>query len=403
MKRLVAAAWLACAVPAGVFAQSPTGSASAVVDRLPNRDATELRLRLFAQEKADAGPHVRITASGFVEGLVADRGGKVTDAVAEPQDVNVEYRARYISLTAGLVRVVWGRLDELQPTDVINPIDVSRFFFDGRNEARIAVPLLRAVLYANDKASLEGVYVPWFRRGRFDRLAETSSPFNIAPQIPFIDRKPSRTAGNAQGGARLNLTTGRVDWSMSAYRGFRPFGLYSAAGALELFRVYPRFTMVGGDVETVSGAWAVRGEAAAFVRDAFQAVDRAIVRNGRSFDVGGGVDRKAGVYRVSGQLLVHRESYDVPPALAALPRGRTDVSLIASADRSFARQRYESRLFGVYNPKSKVGFIRGIVSATLRDNVAVEASAGWFHGRGADTIGRFADSDFAYVRVKHFF
>ena len=45
-------------------------------------------------------------------------------------------------------------------------------------------------------------------------------------------------------------------------------------------RVYPRFTMVGGDFETVAGPWVVRGEVAVFPRDAFQAPDRAVVLDG---------------------------------------------------------------------------------------------------------------------------
>jgi hypothetical protein len=394
---------LAVLWPAATSAQVPTGSVSVLLDHLPNRDATETRLRAVVEEKADVGARWRITASGFVEGLIANRSGTVTDAVAEPRDLFVEYRAQHFSLTTGTGRVVWGRLDELQPTDVVNPLDVSRFFFEGRSEARLAIPLVRATIYASDKASVEGIYVPWFRRGRFDQLDEPTSPFNLAPLLPFVDEKPARTAGNGQGGARASLTTGRVDWSVSAYRGFRTFGLYSAAGPAELARVYPRFTMIGGDFETVTGAWVVRGEVAAFVRDAFQAENAAIVREGQSFDAGGGVDRKAGEYRVSAQVLLHHESYDEAPVPLALPSSRTDVSLIGSADRTFARQRYSARLFGVYNPNSAAGFVRGIMTATLKDNLALEGSIGWFAGSGTDTIGRFSESDFGYVRLKYFF
>jgi hypothetical protein len=239
--------------------------------------------------------------------------------------------------------------------------------------------------------------VPFFRRGRFDRLAEPSSPFTLAPAAPFVDRSPARTAGHAQGGARASFTTGRVDWSVSAYRGFRPFGIYAAASPLSVVRVYPRFTMVGADVESVAGPWVMRGELAAFTRDAFQPPAPGAALTGRSFDAGGGVDRKAGAYRVSGQVLVHREEYD------DARRPRTDVSLIVSADRSFSRQKYEGRLFGVYNPASGAAFVRGVARASLRDNLAFEASLGAFGGDGLDTIGRFSDSDFAYVRLKYSF
>ena len=376
---------------------APTGYLSVFVDHLPNREATELRARGFVEEKADLGSHVRVAASGFVEALLADRRGRVTDAIAEPQELNVTFRAGRLDVTTGLGRVVWGRLDELQPTDVVNPLDLSRFFFEGRSEARLSVPLVRATLYGGDRASVEGVYVPFFRRGRFDRLDEPTSPFNIAPAGPYTDRTPPRTGANAQGGARLNLTTGRVDWSVTAYRGFRTFGMYSAAPT-GIDRVYPRFTLIGGDVEVVAGPWVVRGEAAAFVRDAFQAEATPVVLTGQSFDAGVGLDRKAGSYRVSGQVLVHHEAYD-----QRLSGGRTDVSLIASTDRSFARQKYETRLFAVYDPNNGSAFMRAIGTAKLRDDVALEGSFGWFSGSGPDTIGRFSDSDFLYVRLKYFF
>jgi hypothetical protein len=398
--------WIAVAVTvtgvaSPVVAQSPpTGYVSVFLDRLPNRDATELRARGFAEERIDAGPHLRLTASGFVEGLLADRGGGITDAIAEPQELNVAFHAKRIELAAGLGRVVWGRLDELQPTDVINPIDVSRFFFEGRSEARLSVPLVHATVHA-DKASIEGVWVPVFRRGRFDRLAEGSSPFDLTPPVPFTDLPPPRDAGHAQGGARVNVTSGRVDWSVSAYRGFRPFGIYATQG--KIVRIYPRFTMVGGDFETVAGPWVVRGEAAAFTRDVFQAPDLPIALTGQSFDAGAALDRKAGSYRISGQILVHRENHREDNNDATDPPSRTDVSLVVSADRTFSREKYRGRLFGVYNPNNGSGFVRGIAGATLRDNVALEGSLGWFAGSGPDTISRFADSDFAYVRLKYFF
>jgi hypothetical protein len=386
------AAWLLL----GLLAQAPpSGYVSVFLDRLPNRDATELRARVFVEEKADAGPHLRVAASGSAEGLIADRAGRATDAIAEPQELTLTWHGRRAQLTAGLGRVVWGRLDELQPTDVVNPLDLSRFFFEGRSEARLAVPLVTGTLFAGDKASVQAVYIPVFRRARFDRLDEPTSPFNLTPAVPLADRAPAKTAANAQGGARLNVTTGRVDWSVSVFDGFRPFGLYLATPARALERNYPRFTMIGGDFETARGAWVVRGEAAAFTRDAFQDPAAARTVEGRSLDAGGGVDRKAGAYRIGGEVLVHREAHD--------GLSRTDVSVVASAHRQFAREKYDARVFAVYNPDNRSGFVRGIADAALRDNVRLEGSIGWFAGSGTDTISRFSDSDFLYVRIKWFF
>jgi predicted RND superfamily exporter protein len=399
----------------------PTGYVSVFADYFPNRgDTTELRARVFAEQKVSGTDHMRLTFSGFAEALEARRpvgaaGGldRVSDAIARVQEATTELRFRKFDLYAGYGRVVWGRLDELQPTDVINPLDISRFFFEGRGEARLPVTVIRGRLFLSEDASIEGIYVPVFRRGRFDQLEEPSSPFNLVATVPRVLEPPASLA-NAQGGARFNATSARVDWSVSAYRGYDPFGTYRLATGtpvpsdpfLVLFveQVFPRFTMVGGDFETTAGQWGIRGEVAAFVRDSFQALfpTFATVR-GSSIDAGAGVDRKAGNYRMSGTLMFHRERYDRALSLEDSSTGRTDVSFVLSADRTFARERYQVRAFSVYNPPEGSSFARGIASAKLHDDLALELSAGWFAGGGRDVIGRFKDSDFTYARLKYYF
>ena len=159
--------------------------------------------------------------------------------------------------------------------------------------------------------------------------------------------------------------------------------------------------MIGGDFETVRGAWGLRGEVAAFVEDNFQRPDLRVVP-GSSLDAGIGVDRKAGVYRLSGTVLFHRESYEVTAGQGDVG-GRSDLSIIASADRSFARERYSVRTFGIVTPSESSAFLRAIATAAVRDNVAIEGSGGWFAGEGHDFTGRFADCDFAYLRLKYYF
>jgi len=389
----------------------PTGYVSAFLDVFPNAspETVELRARAFAEQKLAPSDRLRLTFAGFAEGLLrqlaatkpkAKSDRTVKDGILRVHDASVEVTAGRIDVLAGFTRVAWGRLDELQPTDVINPLDVSRFFFEGRSEARMPVPLVRARWFLTDDVTVEGVYVPVFRRGRFDRLDESTSPFNLAPHIPTVTIEPARTLSNAQGGARFSATTGRVDWSVSAYRGFDPFGVYVPAAALT--RIFPAFTMVGADFETVRGEWGIRGELAAFVQDTFQDVGGPVT--GSSFDAGVGVDRKAGDYRVSGTVLLHRERYDTPVLTGGAPENsRTDVSFIASADRSFTREKYSIRLFGVYGATEGSAFVRGIGTAKLRDDLALESSIGWFVGSGRDLIGRFSGSDFAYARLKFYF
>jgi len=398
-------------LPAVASAQGIDGYATALVDAVGREDATdvELRSRVQAEWRRAFGQRVRLRAAGFVEGLVADRQrpSAATDLIAEPQELYAELTGERGDFRLGYSRVVWGRLDELQPTDVVNPLDLATFFFEGRSEARMAVAMARARIFLPASTTLEALVVPQFRRTRFDRLDEPTSAFNLfdgrSPCSPISSadsrgcEKPAVTWSDLQGGGRLQTTTRRLDWSVSAYRGFRSVGVLTVLPTT--VESFPRFTMIGGDFEAVRGQWGVRGEVAAFVDDGFQAVDASRVIEGRSLEGGAGADRRVGDFRISGNVLVRRRFTDVPGALL----DRSDLNLIASLDRSFRRETRRLQVFGVYDPTEVTGFLRSIFTLSLDDHLALEASAGLFMGSGPDPLGRFAERDFAYVKVKRHF
>lgn len=382
-------------------AQGVDGYVAVMVDAVPDRavQAAELRSRVFAERRIDLGGWLRITGAGFVEGLLRDRGrsGLVSDAILRPLELHAELTWSKADLRVGWTRVVWGRLDEFQPTDVVNPIDLTRFFFEGRVEGRLPVAMVRGRVIPSDRLSVEAIYVPFFRRGRFDQLDEETAPFNLAPAVPRVSHAPAHDWANGQGGVRASATTGRVDWSVSAYRGFEPLPVYEL-GVVGLTERFPRFTMVGGDFETARGQWGFRGEVAAFVDRTLQLAVPRFTADGSSLEFGLGADRPAGGYRISANLLVARRWTATAAAFSD-----SDATIVASIDRSFARETRRLRTLAVYNPAEESAFGRVIASFNLRDNVTVEASGGVFTGSGTDALSRLAARDFVYARLKVFF
>ena len=410
-------------------AQGVDGYVSLMADVFPDvqfdldesGSVAELRTRLLLEKRFDIGNRIKLTAAGFVDGLLGRRRGEAaTDAVLRARELHVEASWEKADLRVGLSRVVWGRLDEFLPTDVVNPLDLSKFFLEGRSEARIPVAMIRARAVPSDRFTLEGLYVPFFTRGRFDELDEHTSPFNIAPAStcalgsapPCIDlplRSSRPATASAQGGMRVNVTTGRIDWSVSAYRGFESLPVYEAElpASPELSPVvnerFPRFTMFGGDFETVSGEWGLRGEVAVFTDRTLQAIDQPVLADGSAVEAGVGVDRRTGAYRVSGSIIATRRWTKDQGVPERPPIDREDVTLVVAVDRSFARETTTLRVFAVYNPNEASAFARVISMWSLRDNVAFEASTGWFTGDGVEALSRFATRDFLYGRLKVFF
>jgi hypothetical protein len=375
-------------------AQTVSGYASVMFDTFPQIDVTELRSRVFAEYRRDLNDRVRLVASGFAEALIAERGepGLIRTGILRPQEVSLETAWERADLRVGLSRVTWGRLDELLPTDVVNPLDLTKFFFEGRAEGRMPVALVRARWLPSESFTLESIYVPFFRRGRFDELDEETAPFAIRLPLPVERREPPRTVRNGQGGVRATATSGRVDWSVSAYRGFEPLPVYEGSSAR-----FPRFTMIGGDFETVRGQWGLRGELAAFVDRTLQLQNAPTAVKGKALEGGLGVDRRAGSYRVSGTVMLTSRIANVAEL------DRRDLTLVGAIDRSFARETRSLRVFAAYNPGERAGFARAIGAFSLRDNLSLEVSGGVFAGIGLDVFARFSDREFLYIRLKAFY
>ncbi len=423
---VVLAALLLLTAAAAPAAAQVDGHASVMLDVLPDVDeapgsqhAIELRARLFAEHRRGVGEHLRLYVSGHVDGLLARRpltGGGVTrtaDALARPLDTYLDVVTSVADVRVGMSRIVWGRLDEFQPTDVINPIDLTRFLLEGRAEARLPVLLARARFFLPRGSSVEAIVVPAFRASRFDQLDEASSPFSLVRDavgpLTLERDEPAVSAAALQGGVRFTSTVRRIDWSVSAYRGFRTFPTLTLdAAAFRIRETFPRFTMIGADVETVRGPWGLRAEAAAFVDDELQSSRLARGVAGRSVEAGAGVDRRAGDYRVAANLLWSWRAVDGSDPAARLLQGdeeveRSDVTIVVAADRSFARETRTVRVLGTYDPAEAAAFARVIAAASVRDNTWVEGSAGVFAGSALDTIGRLTRRDFLYVKLKVFF
>lgn len=422
---LGAVCWVLGAISAG--AQTPASTAtggrpqidgqfSVLFDAVPRQDAAELRPRLRVDFSGDRGAF-RYRVDVSAEALAADRGGGVTTAIGEARDVWLEWAGERFELRGGVGRLPWGRLDEIAPSDVVNPLDTAKFLIEGRAEARRPVAFLRGRAFASEALRVEGILVPVFRRATFDALDEPTSPFNVlrtlvlpagvvvAPEVEHVE--PDTSWSNLSGGARVTGTIGRVDLGAAVFRGFDGFGAVTfepdlaAVGPAIVGRLverHERFTMIAADFETVYGQWALRGEMAAFVERQVAGASRLGFVTARAIDAGAGFDRRAGDYRVFGSVIFRREWAPEDPMI-----DRTDVSLVGSIDRTFAREAWLVRVFGVVNPADRATFARGVVVWRTRDNVTFEGSAGAFLGTSDDAIGRFKDRDFAFARVAYFF
>lgn len=74
----------------------------------------------------------------------------------------VRYSGERTRITVGAQTVLWGRVDEIPPTDHMSVQDASRYILDELPDRRRAVPALR-VEHSVDTLKLDAVLMPWFR------------------------------------------------------------------------------------------------------------------------------------------------------------------------------------------------------------------------------------------------
>jgi len=389
----------------------------------PESDISEGRTRLVGRYDEWLGPSWYLKVGAYADGVVRDGGA--TGLVLRPDEIYLKGRGRQTDVQLGYSTVVWGLLEEIQPTDVINPLDLSRFILEGRAEARLPVFLTLVKLYLPGDWTIETVWVPYPRDRTFDQTDEASSPFRPAPPaeltgIALPESDEPRTLDNSEFGARLAGTFRQVDWGLAVYRDRvdndvfvlaapaavpgspstvapPPTGLDPASIDALLRADLPMRWMIGLEMETVIEPWILRAETAVFLDDPVQVLSPIRVADATTVQTGAGVSRRYdqttvyldGIYRA-----VHDDD-DLAQD--------DEFSVVTGLAHRFHGGRREAQLFGTWNSQSESGFARAILSAEVRENLRAEAVGGLFWGNEQDLFGALDDADFLALRLKAYF
>ena len=168
----------------------------------------------------------------------------------EADDVELDYGESYLRfrgddlrVTVGTQTVIWGRIDEIPPTDRLSVQDLSRFILDDLQDRRRARPMVRVEGFA-DKNKLELLWTPTFRgaelpeedsiwypidRRRGEVLGLASDPLlrQVVRGALIDDEEPDADNGF---GLRFSRTEASVDYALTAQQGRQstPYFRYDA-------------------------------------------------------------------------------------------------------------------------------------------------------------------------------
>lgn len=225
-------------------------------------------LNLVLQSEPSFGDHVRLYGEARVmaQDLNHSVGPNNWDGRTQTlyQDVTLELREGYVHIYAGDLElrvgkqiVVWGRADEINPTDWLSARNLTLLFPDPFDQ-RIGVFGVKADYYLPRGFRLTGVWQP---------IPTTSTiPLPIVPGVMFRRQLPDIKIENGELGFKLDQSGGEIEWSVSYFTGFNKLPevnlMAPVPPAMVIGLSHHRIHGAGADFVYVHRSWGFRGEGA---------------------------------------------------------------------------------------------------------------------------------------------
>jgi hypothetical protein len=370
----------------------------------PNKeDIFESRTRILLEEKAELTDCFMLYLSSRIDGLLSNRDAEKNELLVKINDMYFDFYISKIEIKFGYSKVFWGKLDQLSPTDIINPLDVSRLFMTSeRKEAKLPVALFMMSSFLGKTSSCDFILVPLYKKGVYDELNEQSSPFYIIDfPLPIEEHLPSKSVKNIEYGLRFSSTCQEVDYSLYYFKGFQDFSSYRLEQQEPLTKIEARYfksDMFGYDFEFVVKRWGIRGEGAFFNDIYFQKKAELDYTKGASFINGLGVDRGFGDNYLNIGVLYKKIFVE-----EIIEDEEDEVTITANVERNFSYETKKLSCFLIYNIFSRSLFINGILSINMLKNLWLDITTGIFNGKGHDSMSKFTDNDFFLIKGRYYF
>lgn len=368
-----------------------------------------------------------------------------------------------LDLRAGLLKFAWGKLDRVQPVDVLNVERYSDPFLLEEDERKIGVPALEgsyalpARSWIPEEARLTAVWIPQYMPYRFPLFGERWFPPASVPPPRFVypplmlsvpigfrtvnSSPPSFQLDNCGYAGRASAFAAGVDFALYYYHGFdrqpafrltaeasgEPFAPESITAMTELRPVFRTIDLWGADAAYAWDRFTFRLEAAYVAGRPFARDIRFLVNDPRqlmleqvieqinagrspvsvplpqSFAVRNAVEWGVGVDYTWNDflLLLQVNQTDILHNDVDLLIRNVDTVLSANLRRSFLHDDLTVQLIGVQGLES--GYTVLLPRITYRFWERLEARAGYLFIAGSDAtvVGQYKDNDEGFIWLRY--
>lgn len=198
-----------------------------------------------------------------------------TDLDVDYGETYIRYRGDDMRVTVGAQQLIWGRIDEIPPTDRLSTVDARRFNLDDLQDRRLARPMIRIESFRGE-SKYDFVYMPTFREAELADMDSIWYPIDRArSKILGIEVNPAlaalmptssivNDAPDTDHAAALRFTSSAsdVDYGVTVQHGRQTVPYFSYNAGTNTFEArYPRSWAVGGDFafESEGVTWRFEG------------------------------------------------------------------------------------------------------------------------------------------------
>lgn len=328
------------------------------------------------------------------------------------QEAYVDYYTKYIDFRVGQQTIPWGKADEMNPTDIINPQDLSNITEDktvrriGLFQTKVDVKLYEFVL--------TGIWKPMFEYMKIPALNSRWAFFSLpgASALPAPEY-PENKMKNTEWAFKLARTISSIDFSLSYFDGwdniFTPVlkvDTVTHRPALDKL-VTHRTKMFGADFATSIASVGFWGEGAYFLTEDDKGEDPLAKNPYIQFVLGADYQFKNN-FKINVQYfqeIVTKTDNDAEKTSEENMLSKLGIglplkqALTCRLEQKFGQaEEFKAELFGIYDLKDNGALITPKFFYSPEDGFNIELGYNIFTGKEESFWYRFQDNDELYLK-----
>lgn len=324
-------------------------------------------------------------------------------------------------LEAGLMKIVWGKGDEIFTFDNINSSDYSDFMNTSYVERKAAEPMIKINIPFGEQGLAELLYTPCFTPDTIPvsgdwvqhEYEELLSAIKDA-----LTPEDTKTLSHFQGGIRLTDSLGGIDFGAAyEYTYLRepvisPADIvkFTIAPATQIPVTYDRVHIFGIEGAAVLAGFNLRAEGAYYLTEDTAGDDPDI--HNCKVQYLAGFDRDIPVHNINiniqvrGELKLNSDNID---SNGAMDLEYSDDSIyftnIAAGELrdNFLNEKLVLKVNGAYSAGGKDYMISPGIEYSPKDNVLLKLSGTFYDGDSDTLFGQFSDNDMIQASVEYSF